>query len=60
MHPAFGRVDHRPWPLHRAEAEIEINQLLDPHDLRAEGPPALLHFARRIDVVIWSPERISG
>ena len=50
---------HLPWPLQRAEAQIEINQLLDPHGFQTEGPPTLLHFARRIDVVIWSPERIS-
>jgi uncharacterized protein YqjF (DUF2071 family) len=53
-------VHHLPWPLQRAEAEIERNQLLDPHGLCAEGSPALLHFARQIDVVIWSPERIAG
>ena len=49
-------VHHHPWPLQRAEATIERNQLLEPHGLQVEGPPALLHFARRIDVVVWSPE----
>lgn len=51
-------VHHKPWPLQRAEAEILDNGLLAPHGLSVEGPPALLHFSRRIDVVVWSPERI--
>jgi hypothetical protein len=25
------------------------------HGLKVKGLPALLHFARRIDVVVWSP-----
>jgi uncharacterized protein YqjF (DUF2071 family) len=52
-------VHHPPWPLQRAEAEIERNELLDPHGLRVSGPPALLHFARRIDVVVWSAVEIA-
>jgi hypothetical protein len=26
-----------------------------PYDLSLPGPPAQLHFARRLDVVVWSP-----
>jgi uncharacterized protein YqjF (DUF2071 family) len=51
-------VHHHPWPLQRAEAEIESNTLLAPHGLEVEGVPPLLHFAKRIDVVIWPPEPI--
>ena len=39
----------------RAEAEIMKNDLLHPHGLEVSGPPALLHFSRRIDVVVWPP-----
>ncbi len=49
-------VHHRPWQLQRADAEIKKNDLLIPHGLEVEGPPALLHFSKRLDVVIWSPE----
>ncbi|MCA8958309.1 MAG: DUF2071 domain-containing protein [Planctomycetes bacterium] len=49
-------VQHVPWPLQRAEAEIERNDLLVPHGLAVDGPPALLHFSRRLDVVVWSPQ----
>ncbi|HEX4954597.1 MAG TPA: DUF2071 domain-containing protein [Thermoanaerobaculia bacterium] len=48
-------VHHAPWPLQRAEAEIEENSLFAGHFPGPTGPPALLHFARRIEVVMWSP-----
>jgi hypothetical protein len=51
-------VHHRPWPLQRATASIERNDLLAPHGLTVQGPPALLHFSRRLDVVVWSPQEV--
>ena len=50
-------VHHVPWPLQRAEAEIEENSYLSAHGLFVSGSPPLLHFARRLDVVVWSAER---
>lgn len=50
-------VHHEPWPLQRAEAEIERNTMVEWHGLRVDGPPALLHYAHRLDVVVWSAER---
>lgn len=53
-------VHHAPWPLQRAEAEVRANTMLRPQAIQlAETTPVLLHFARRIDVVIWSPERLA-
>ena len=46
-------VHHPPWPLQPAEARIERNELADPHGLVLEGPPPLLHYAERMDVVVW-------
>jgi uncharacterized protein YqjF (DUF2071 family) len=51
-------VHHRQWPLQRAEAEIGANTMSAAGGLPVSGPPALLHFSRRIDVVVWNPERI--
>ena len=51
-------IHHRPWPLQRAEAEIVENTVSAAGGLPISGPPALLHFARRIDVVVWRPERV--
>lgn len=50
-------VHHAPWPLQQASATIAENSMLAPHSLSVAGPPALLHFARQIDVVVWSPQR---
>ncbi len=51
-------VHHAQWPLQRAEAEIEVNTMSAAGGLPVSGPPALLHFAERIDVVIWGTERV--
>jgi uncharacterized protein YqjF (DUF2071 family) len=51
------RVDihHRPWTLQAAWAEIERNDLLTPHGLHVRDHPAVLHFSRQLDVIIWRP-----
>ena len=52
-------VHHLPWPLQRAEAEIERNTFFDFHRLPTPSGAPLLHFAERIDVVVWGGERLS-
>ena len=52
-------VHHAPWPLQKAEAGIETNTMFAFHGLHVEGPPALLHYAHRIDVVVWDAERVA-
>ena len=52
-------VHHLPWPLQKAEAEISRNDLLAPHGIDVVGRPQLLHFSRRLDVVVWSPTRLA-
>jgi uncharacterized protein len=51
-------IHHRPWPLQRADAEIELNTM-PPDWLRLEGEP-FLHYSRRQDVVIWPLERVAA
>jgi uncharacterized protein len=46
-------IHHPPWPLRPAEASFELNTMARPYGLELDAPPALLHFARRQDVVIW-------
>jgi uncharacterized protein YqjF (DUF2071 family) len=48
-----GEIHHAPWPLQRAEAEIEVNTMARPIGLELSDRPALLHFARGLDVVGW-------
>lgn len=49
-------VHHPPWPLQRAKAEITLNEMLGEYSLTPELRPDQLHFSRRLDVVVWSPE----
>jgi uncharacterized protein YqjF (DUF2071 family) len=53
-----GHVHHVPWPLQPAELEIAVNEVATPQGLPLEGPPALVHFSRRLDVVLWPFERV--
>lgn len=51
-------VHHAPWPLQRAEVNIVVNTISAAGGLPVVGPPPLLHFARRVDVVVWDGERV--
>jgi uncharacterized protein YqjF (DUF2071 family) len=51
-------IDHPPWPLQPAEAQIERNTMTAPLGITLSGEP-LLHFAARQDVVIWPPAQAS-
>jgi hypothetical protein len=55
-----GHIHHPPWPLQPAKAEFLYNDLSKPHGFALEGPPATLHFSRKIDVVIWGLERVAA
>jgi uncharacterized protein YqjF (DUF2071 family) len=49
-------IHHPPWPLQSAEAQISLNTMADAAGIRLPGIEPLLHFARRQDMVCWSPE----
>jgi uncharacterized protein YqjF (DUF2071 family) len=49
-----GHIHHLPWPLQPAEAEISINELPAAHDIALPNRPPVLHFARSLEVYIWS------
>jgi hypothetical protein len=53
-----GDIDHAPWPLQPADAQIEINTMTDPLGLGLPAAPPLLHFARRLDVMAWNLVRL--
>lgn len=48
-----GEINHPPWPLQSAEAEIETNTMTLPYDIPLLDSAPLLHFSRRQDVVVW-------
>lgn len=51
-------VHHVPWPLQTAQARFDSNTMAQVHGLELVGPPPLLHFAERLDVVVWNAERL--
>jgi uncharacterized protein YqjF (DUF2071 family) len=55
-----GEIHHHPWPLQRAWADIAANRMAQASGLRIEGQPLALHFARRLDVLIWAPRRLAS
>lgn len=52
------QVHHWPWPLQRAEAEIELNTVASAQGIALPAGPPLLHYARRLDVVGWGRETL--
>jgi uncharacterized protein len=50
-------IHHPPWLLRVAEAAFELNTMAGPYGFELVAPPALLHFARRQDVLIWPLRR---
>lgn len=46
-----GDVDHGPWPLQPAEAEVVENTMAASHGLVLPATHPVLHFSRRLDVV---------
>jgi uncharacterized protein len=54
-----GEIHHAQWPLQDASAEIEMNTMALAAGIELPATPPLLHFARRLDVLIW-PIRRAG
>jgi uncharacterized protein YqjF (DUF2071 family) len=49
-----GHIHHLPWPLQAAEAEISLNELPAAHGIVLPDRAPVLHFARELNVYIWS------
>jgi len=53
-----GEIHHLPWPLQDASAEITVNTMARAAGIALPDTKPLLHFARRLDVLIWPLQRI--
>ena len=58
-HIIRGEIHHAPWPLQRAEAELVSNTMTESLGMALSARP-LLHFARRQDVLVWPPQKLSA
>jgi len=52
-----GEIHHHLWPLQDAEGEFETNTVVSAAALRVPETAPLLHFARRLEVLIWPLRR---
>jgi uncharacterized protein len=46
-------IHHQPWPLQCARADIAMNTMASAAGIMLPGIPPLLHFASRLEVLIW-------
>jgi uncharacterized protein YqjF (DUF2071 family) len=46
-------IHHAPWSLQPATIELRQNEMLSALGLPPSGPPAQIHFAERLEVVVW-------
>jgi uncharacterized protein YqjF (DUF2071 family) len=53
-----GDVDHAPWQLQQAIAEIRVNTMTEAARIVLPDTAPLLHFAQRTQVITWSPQRV--
>ena len=51
-------IHHAPWSLQSASATIWENTMAEAQGITLSGPPSLLHFSQRTDVVAWPLERV--
>ena len=52
-------IHHLPWPLQDATAEIETNSMASAAGFELGTGAPLLHFSRRLEVLIWPQGRLS-
>jgi uncharacterized protein YqjF (DUF2071 family) len=52
-------IHHRQWPLQDAEAEIHTNTMTSASGISLPHVPPTLHFARKLEVLIWPLRRVS-
>lgn len=53
-----GEIHHPPWPLQLAEAHFARNTMAAASEIALPNVAPLLHFARRVEMVVWVPYRI--
>lgn len=56
--PYIGEIHHAPWSLQPARAEFLVNTMAGAAAMRLPATPPLLHFVRRLDVVVWPIRRV--
>jgi uncharacterized protein YqjF (DUF2071 family) len=50
-------IHHHPWELQPAELEVERDTMTAAAGLTLHAGAPRLSFSRRLDVLVWAPER---
>ena len=53
-------IHHQQWPLQDAEAEIETNTMASAAGISLPPTPPILHFARKLQVIVWPLRLVSS
>ena len=53
-------IHHEPWPLQDAEAEFGENTMARAAGIQLPGIPPVLHFAKRLRVLVWPLKSVDG
>ena len=51
-------IHHPPWPLQRAEAEVEVNTMASAAGIALPDVAPLLHFSRLQEVAVWPLRKV--
>ncbi len=54
-----GDIHHHPWPLQRAEIEIESLAMTEQIGVSLSRTEPILHFSKRLDTLAWPPKRVA-
>jgi uncharacterized protein len=57
-HLYIGEIHHDPWPLQLAKAEIYENTMININGFSTSHINPMLHFAKRLDVLLWGIEKV--
>ncbi len=55
-----GEIHHQPWPLQPAGLEIKKSSMAEANGIALPDVAPVLHFARRIGVVVWPLVSVEG
>ena len=53
-----GEIEHTAWPLQPAKATIQQNSMTNWLNIHLPDTAPLLHFVRKIEVVVWPLQRL--
>jgi len=56
--PYGGEIHHQPWPLQDAHADFMVNTMAQAAGVGLPKSAPLLHFARRLEVLLWPLRRV--